>query len=300
MHRFHRFLILVVAALGFIRCDTPPGPSAPAELGYLWARGLADPVGREWNPDAPCSGILGIVDHDGRLTAGGLFTSYWELYYHGGDTYLRVTVDPSGGVTSEEIDASGPHGDELEVPESLDSTELLENVKNNLSLPPNTELKRVEMELLSSTLTDPLWDLEAGYDYQIPICGDWSGDDLPEAAVDFKLTVLAYVDDFYITVDVAGEYETFVIERMVLRDTDDPDDLVDWFGATAWFWDYTLKLRVDGYLDPYNAHVDGTWSWEAFPFEDSGVWSADWERFRYYPTLELRVNPKTGEVEVVE
>ena len=295
MHRFHRQLILAVAALGFVCCDTPGGPSAPARFGYLWARALADKVAREWNPDAPCSEVTGVVAPDGRLTGEGLFTSYWELYYHGGGSYLRVTVDPAGGVSSEVLDASGPHGDELEVPGSLDSTELLENVKNNLSPPPNTELKLAEIGLLASTLTDPLWELEVGYDYQTPICGDWSGDDLPEAAVDFELTGLAYVDDFYITVDVAGEYETFVIERMVLRDTDS-DGLADWFGATAWFWDYTLKLRVDGYLDPYTAHVDGTWSWEAFPFEDEGVWSADWERFRYYPTLELRVDPETGEV----
>ena len=299
MHRFLTVLIVIAAVLAWPGCDTPAGPSAPAELGYLWARALADAAAQSWNPDAPCSGVEGVVDPGGLLTAGDLFTSYWEFYYHGGESYLRVRVDPSGDLSEEEVDASELHGDELAVPDSLDSPAILDGVKAHLQsngLPPsNTELKRVEMKLLASETSSPLWEIEAGYDYQTPICGDWSGDTLPEAAVDFKLTGLAYVDEFWITLDVAGEYETFLIERMVLRDTD-YDGLVDWFGATAWFWDDTLKLRVDGYIDPASAHVDGTWSWEASPFEDEGIWEADWEIFRYYPTLELSVDPATGEV----
>jgi hypothetical protein len=290
-------LLFLSAAVLLPGCDTPAGPSEPAELGYLWARALADPVAADWNPDAPCSGVLGVVDSEGLATAGGLFDGSWRLYYHGGETYLRLTVDPSGEVSGEEV--SGFHGDETAVPESLDSPVILDSVRayieeKNLIRPPAV-LQRVGMGLLASTLAEPLWELEAGYDYPTPVCGDWSGDDLPEAAVEFKLTGLAYVDDFRITLDVAGEYETFLIERMVPRDTDG-DDYLDWFGATAWFWDGGLRLRVDGYLDPHTAHVEGTWSWEAEPFEDSGVWSADWKRFDYYPVLSLSVDPQTGDV----
>jgi len=296
-----RFLLIPPGFLAALLtgCDTPPGPSAPAELGYLWARALADPVAADWNPDAPCSGASGVVGPDGLLTAGGLFDSRWLLYYFGAEAYLEVTVDSSGGVSTREVDLAGSHGDETEVPESIDSPGILDSVRayieeKNLIWPPAV-LQRVEMGLLASIDIEPLWDIEVGYDYPAPVCGDWSGED-SGAATEFMLTGLAYVDDFRLTIEVAGEYETFLIERMVPRDTDD-DDYLDWFGATAYFWDGTLKLRVDGYLDPFTGHVDGTWSWEAEPLEDSGVWEADWMRFDYYPVIELSVDPGTGEVE---
>jgi len=277
-------------------CETPAGPSAPAELGYLWARELADPVAGDWNPDAPCSGVSGVVGPDGLLTAGGLLDSYWRFYYRAGEVYLCLTVDPSGGVTAEE--ASGFYGDETEVPESLDSPGILDSVRayieeKNLIRPPAV-LQRVGMGLLASKDAEVSWKIEVGYDYPTPVCGDWTGED-SDASVDFRLTELAYVDDFQLTINVAGEDEVFFINRMALRDTDG-DGYLDWFGAWAYFWDGTLKLRVDGYLDPFTGHVDGTWSWEAEPLEDSGVWEADWERFDYYPILEFSVDPETGEV----
>ncbi|MCX7021682.1 MAG: hypothetical protein NTW26_05315 [bacterium] len=307
MRRFFLIPPGLLAALLLPGCETPAGPSAPAELGYLWARALADPVAGDWNPDAPCSGVSGVVDPDGLLTDGGLFDSSWRFYYRAGEVYLCLTVDPSGGVTAEEV--SGSYGAEAEVPESLDSPAIMELVrayieeKNLLRSP--TVLQRVGMGLLASTdEPEPLWEIEAGYDYPTPVCGDWSGEDLPEAqlaslgsgaAVSFMLTGLDYVDDFRLTIEVAGADETFVIDRMVPRDKDG-DGFLDWFGATAYFWDYTLTLRVDGYLDPFAGHVDGTWSWEAFPLEDSGVWEADWKHFDYCPVIELSVDPGTGEV----
>jgi hypothetical protein len=297
MRRYLLITSALLAALVFPGCDTPAGPSAPAELGYLWARELADPVAGDWNPDAPCSGVSGVVDPDGLLAAGDLFDSYWRFYYRAGEGYLLVTVDPSGGVTAEEV--SGSHGDDAEVPESLDSPGILDSVRayieeKNLIRPPAV-LQRVGMGLLASILDEPRWGIEAGYDYPTPVCGDWAGED-SGATADFRLTELAYVDDFRLTIDVAGDDETFIIERMVPRDTDG-DGFLDWFGATAYFWDYTLKLRVDGYLDPFTGHVDGTWSWEAEPLEDSGVWGADWESFDYFPVIEVKVDPETGEVQ---
>jgi hypothetical protein len=298
VRRFTPIFTAFLAAL-LVGCETPAGPSAPAELGYLWARALADPAAADWDPDAPCSGVAGIVDAAGLLTGSGLFDSRWLLYYHGGDAYLEVTVDPSGGVSTREIALGGAHGDETEVPESLDSPALLDSVRAYLEdgglLPPPAVLQRVGMGLLASTTADPSWHVEAGYDYPTPVCGDWYGD-TPEAAVDFRLTGLAYVDDLHLTIEVAGDYETFIIERMVPRDTDG-DGYLDWFGATAYFWDDTLRLRVDGYLDPQSAHVDGTWSWEAEPLEDSGEWEADRVRFDYCPVVEVEVDPGTGEVE---
>ncbi len=290
-----------LAALLFAGCDTPGGPASPATLGYLWARALADPEAADWDPDAPCSGASGVVDPDGLLTDSGLFDSRWLLYYYGAEAYLEVTVDPSGGVSTREVDPAGSHGDEAEVPASLDSPAILELVRDyveekNLVRPPAV-LQRVGMGLLSSTGdSGPLWEIEAGYDYPTPICGDWSGEG-SGATTRFRLTGLAYVDDFHLTIDVAGADETFVIERMVLRDREGDDGYLDWFGATAYFWDGTLKLRVDGYLDPFTGHMDGTWSWEAEPLEDSGAWEADWERFDYFPVIELSVDPGTGEVE---
>ncbi|HUT99744.1 MAG TPA: hypothetical protein VM054_11815 [bacterium] len=289
----------LLAALLVPGCDTPSGPASPAELGYLWARALADPVAGDWNPDTPCSGVSGVVDPDGLLTDSGLFESRWLLYYRGAEAYLEVTVDPSGGISTREVDLAGAHGEEAEVPQSKDSPGIMDSVRAYVEseglLPPPTVLRRVGMGLLASTGADASWKIEAGYDYPTPICGDWAGED-SGAAVDFMLTELDYVDHFRLTIEVAGADETFVIERMVPRDTDD-DDYLDWFGATAYFWDDTLKLRVDGYLDPFTGHVDGTWSWEAFPLEDSGVWEADRVRFDYCPVLELYVNPGTGEVE---
>jgi hypothetical protein len=285
-----------LAALLFAGCDTPGGPSTPVELGYLWARALADPTAADWDPDAPCSGASGVVDPDGLLTGSGLFDSRWLLYYHGAEAYLEVTVDPSGGVSTREVDLAGSHGDEAEVPASLDSPAILVQVNNYLDLPPPAVLQRVGMRLLASTGdAGPPWEVEAGYDYPSPICGDWSGED-SEATTRFKLTGLAYVEDFRLTIDVAGADETFVIDLMVPRDKDG-DGFLDWFGATAYFWDDTLKLRVDGELDPFTGHVDGTWSWEAEPLDDSGTWEADWERFDYWPVIELSVDPGTGEVE---
>ncbi len=298
MRRFLLILSAFLAALLLAGCDTPGGPSAPAELGYLWARSLADAIAADWEPDAPCSGASGVVDSDGLLTAGGLFDSRWLLYYYGTEAYLEVTVDPSGGISTREVDPAGSHGDEAEVPKSLDSPAILELVRDyveekNLVRPPAV-LQRVGLRLLASTDSESRWDIEAGYDYPNPICGDWSGDD-GAAAVEFRLTGLAYADDFQLTIDVAGADETFYIERMPLRDTDS-DGYLDWFGAWAYFWSGTLKLRVDGDLDPFTGHVDGTWSWEAEPLEDSGVWEADWERFDYCPVVELSVDPGTGEV----
>jgi len=299
MRRFLLISSAFLTALIFAGCDTPGGPSTPTEFGYLWARALADPIAADWDPDAPCSGASGVVGPDGLLTDSGLFESRWLFYYYGEQAYLEVTVDPSGAVSTREVDPAGAHGDEAEVPESIDSPGILDSVRayieeNNLVRPP-AELMVIEMGLLSSTRDESLWDIEAGYDYPVPVCGDWSGED-SGAAAEFMLTGLAYVDDFRLTIDVAGADETFVIERMVPRDTDH-DDYLDWFGATAYFWGDTLKLRVDGYLDPFTGHVDGTWSWEAEPLEDSGAWGADWVRFDYYPVIVLSVDPGTGEVE---
>jgi hypothetical protein len=298
MRRYLLISPVLLAAL-LAGCEAPAGPAAPAELGYLWARALADPVAADWNPDAPCSGVSGVVGPDGLLTDSGLFESRWLLYYYGAEAYLEVTVDPSGGVSTREVDLAGSHGAEAEVPDSLDSPGILDSVRayieeNNLIRQPAV-LQRVGMRLLSSADAAPLWNIEAGYDYPTPICGDWSGED-SESSTGFRLTGLAYVDDFQLTIEVAGADETFLIERMALRDKD-VDGYLDWFGATAYFWDGTLKLRVDGYLDPFSGHVDGTWSWEADPLDDSGVFGADWERFDYCPVVVLRVDPGTGEVE---